>query len=138
MITYGSISKLHVFVSDVLELICCSPLISYDSVTSNLDRLAKIKNFTMFYEDLANNALPQWMFITPNMSESCEYLVFLSTDNVLVNDGHDSSVTTAGDWARTFLTPLLSNPHFMNGTLVLLSKQLAVPLIHNSSSLNFA
>jgi hypothetical protein len=43
---------------------------SYDSVTSNLDRLAKIKNFTMFYEDLANNALPQWMFITPNMSMS--------------------------------------------------------------------
>ena len=43
---------------------------SYDSVTSNLDRLAKIKNFTMFERDLANNALPQWMFITPNMSKS--------------------------------------------------------------------
>jgi hypothetical protein len=46
-----------------------SPLMSYDSVTSNLDRLAKIKNFTMFYNDLDNNKLPQWMFITPNMSE---------------------------------------------------------------------
>jgi hypothetical protein len=43
---------------------------SYDSVTSKLDRLAKIKNFTMFEEDLVNNALPQWMFITPNMSTS--------------------------------------------------------------------
>jgi hypothetical protein len=49
-----------------------SPLMSYDSVTSNLDRLAKIKNFTMFYENLENNALPQWMFITPNMSKSQE------------------------------------------------------------------
>ena len=45
-----------------------SPLMSYDSVTSNLNRLAKSKNFTMFSRDLANNKLPQWMFITPNMS----------------------------------------------------------------------
>jgi hypothetical protein len=45
-----------------------SPLISYDSVTSHNDRLTKIKNLTMFYQDLNNNALPQWMFITPNMS----------------------------------------------------------------------
>ncbi len=42
---------------------------SYDSVTQDFDRLAKSKNFTMFYKDLAANTLPQWMFITPNMSE---------------------------------------------------------------------
>jgi hypothetical protein len=46
-----------------------SPLISYDSVTSDLDRLAKIKNITMFNTDLKNNKLPQWIFITPNMSK---------------------------------------------------------------------
>lgn len=45
-----------------------SPLISYDSVTKDLNRLAKIKNFTMFNTDMANNKLPQWMAITPNMS----------------------------------------------------------------------
>jgi len=82
-----------------------NPLMSYDSVTSVTDRLAKIKNFTMFYEDLNANKLPQWMFITPNMT----------------NDGHDTSVTTAGAWAKGFLTPLLSNPNFMNGTLILLT-----------------
>ena len=38
------------------------------------------------------------------------------------NDGHDTSVTTAGKWARSFLTPLLSNVNFMKKTLVLLSK----------------
>lgn len=48
-----------------------SPLMSYDSVTSNLNRLAQTKNFTMFERDLAANKLPQWMFITPNMSKSC-------------------------------------------------------------------
>ncbi len=42
---------------------------SYDSVTSDADRLAKSKNFTLFYKDLEANTLPQWMFITPNMSK---------------------------------------------------------------------
>lgn len=45
-----------------------SPLMSYDSVTSDTNRLAQNKNFTLFEEDLAANRLPQWMFITPNMS----------------------------------------------------------------------
>lgn len=82
-----------------------NPLMSYDSVTSNLDCLAKIKNYTMFYEDLNANTLPQWMFITPNMT----------------NDGHGTSVTTAGAWSKSFLKPLLSNSNFMNNTLVLLT-----------------
>ena len=85
-----------------------SPLISYDSVTEDEDKLAKIKNLTMFYEDLSNNALPQWLFITPNMT----------------NDGHDSSVTVAGTWAKSFLEPLLTNDNFMNNTLVFLSQSL--------------
>lgn len=45
------------------------------------------------------------MFITPNMT----------------SDGHDTSVTTAGEWSTTFLTPLLDNPTFMKRTLVLLT-----------------
>jgi len=82
-----------------------NPLMSYDSVTSNTDRLAKSKNFTMFYEDLNNNALPQWMHITPNMT----------------NDGHDTSITVAGNWARNFITPLLTNPNFADNTLIQLT-----------------
>ena len=45
------------------------PAVIYNSVADVPDRLALIKNFTLFYEDLAANKLPQWMFITPNMSE---------------------------------------------------------------------
>jgi len=41
---------------------------NYKSVTTVPDRLAKIKNFTMFDSDLKENKMPQWMFITPNMS----------------------------------------------------------------------
>ncbi|KAL9127129.1 MAG: hypothetical protein Q9217_003937 [Psora testacea] len=68
-------------------------------------RLAHIKNFTLFYEDLKNNKLPQWMFITPNMT----------------NDGHDTSIAVAGAWANGFLTPLINDPQFMNGTCVMLT-----------------
>jgi acid phosphatase len=77
----------------------------YGSVENKADRLAKIKNTTLFFEDLKNDALPQWMFITPNIT----------------SDGHDTSVTTAGVWLRNFLEPLLTNPNFMKNTLVLVT-----------------
>ena len=77
MTTFESISNVYsIDPYDYLLTILTSPLISYDSVSSDLDRLAKTKNFTMFDRDLAANELPQWMFITPNMT----------------NDGHDSSI----------------------------------------------
>ncbi|PPQ65158.1 hypothetical protein CVT24_011021 [Panaeolus cyanescens] len=83
-----------------------NPLVIFDSVANFPDRLAKIKNFTLFREDLANDALPQWMFITPNMT----------------NDGHDSNVTVAGTFSKNFLTPLLKDPHFnAPKTLILLT-----------------
>jgi acid phosphatase len=82
-----------------------NPLVLYDSVTKNTQRLACLKNLTMFYNDLNANQLPQWMFITPNMT----------------SDGHDTSVTTAGAWTRAFLEPLMNNPNFMNNTLILIT-----------------
>lgn len=39
----------------------------------------------------------------------------------MTSDGHDSSITVAGSWSRNFLEPLLSNPYFMERTLVLLT-----------------
>jgi len=39
----------------------------------------------------------------------------------MTNDGHDSSITTAGQWARSFLEPLMNNTNFMSRTLVLLT-----------------
>lgn len=79
-----------------------NPGILYNSLTNTPSRLACIKNTSLFHTDLSHNTLPQWLFITPNMT----------------SDGHDTSVTTAGAWLRTFLTPLLSNPNFLNSTLI--------------------
>ena len=82
-----------------------NPLILFDSVTSNATRLSLIKNFTSFTSDLAAQTLPQWSFITPNM----------------LNDGHDTTITYAANWSRSFLDPLLNNTYFMNNTLVILT-----------------
>ncbi|KAA8893303.1 acid phosphatase [Sphaerosporella brunnea] len=82
-----------------------NPLVIYNSVGKHADRLAKLKNTTLFWEDLKAKKLPQWIFITPNMT----------------SDGHDSSVTVAGAWTRSFLEPLLENEYFMKRTLVLVT-----------------
>ncbi|KAJ2971567.1 hypothetical protein NQ176_g7629 [Zarea fungicola] len=89
-----------------------NPAIMHESVTNSAARLGRVKNMSNidtsrseFHKDLQNNALPQWMFITPNMT----------------SDGHDSGVTVAGQWARFFLEPLLTNPNFMQNTLVLVT-----------------
>ena len=81
-----------------------NPPIIYDWNTTP-ERLTYQKNFTIFYDDLEHKTLPQWMFITPNMT----------------NDGHDTSVTAAGKFSREFLTPLLDNEYFMDRTLILLT-----------------
>lgn len=68
-------------------------------------RLSYQKNITQFYQDLNAQRLPQWSFVTPNMT----------------SDGHDTSVTVAGQWIKGFLQPLLSNDYFMKRTLVLVT-----------------
>ncbi|KAK1993831.1 hypothetical protein LX36DRAFT_661136 [Colletotrichum falcatum] len=89
-----------------------NPPVLFDSVASSEQRLSQIKNLSMsepgrsmFHADLAAGALPQWVWVTPNMT----------------SDGHDSSVTTAGAWTRGFLEPLLADANFMRNTLVLVT-----------------
>ncbi|KFY59105.1 hypothetical protein V496_05836 [Pseudogymnoascus sp. VKM F-4515 (FW-2607)] len=82
-----------------------NPLALYESVTSNSTRLGTIKSFVDFETELKNKQLPQWSFITPNMS----------------NDGHDTTITFASTWSKKFLTPLLANEYFMKNTLIILS-----------------
>ena len=89
-----------------------NPAVIADSVTHYERKLSQIKNLSMidtersmFHKDLKDNKLPQWLFITPNMT----------------SDGHDTSVTTAGEWCRNFLEPLLTDKNFMDNTLVLLT-----------------
>ncbi|OAA48110.1 acid phosphatase [Beauveria brongniartii RCEF 3172] len=89
-----------------------NPAIMHDSIVHWESRLSQIKNLSLvdtsrsvFHKDLKDDKLPQWMFITPNMT----------------SDGHDTDVTTAGAWCRTFLEPLLDDKNFMKKTLVLVT-----------------
>ncbi|KAF6783879.1 putative acid phosphatase, partial [Colletotrichum musicola] len=77
-------------------------LVRFDSVTLEEHRLARLKNLTLFYEDLNANRLPQWAFITPN----------------LYNNGHDTNISVSCNWTRSFVEPLLKNPNFDNGNTV--------------------
>jgi acid phosphatase len=100
-----------------------NPAVLYDSVADKSDRLAKTKNMTLFNSDLKADALPQWMFITPNMTSDGEYLR-CGCDDALCTDlaiGHDSTVTVAGKWTRSFLEPLLNDARFMHNTLVMIT-----------------
>ncbi|AEO70364.1 uncharacterized protein THITE_122814 [Thermothielavioides terrestris NRRL 8126] len=82
-----------------------NPLALYQSITNNATRRAQIKSFVNLTSDIEAKKLPQWSFVTPNMT----------------NDGHDTNITFAAAWARAFLEPLLKNDYVMNKTLLILS-----------------
>ncbi|XRM40826.1 hypothetical protein ABZX51_004134 [Aspergillus tubingensis] len=81
------------------------PLVMFDKISSNDTALRLIKNFTSFEEDMKNKVLPQWAFITPNMT----------------NDAHDTNITFGSKWLRSFVEPLMNNTYFWDNTLLLLT-----------------
>lgn len=82
-----------------------NPLVLFDSVVQNETRARQIKNFTDFENDLTDKKLPQWAFITPNMT----------------NDAHDTNITFGAKWERSWMSTLLTNDYFMNDSLILLT-----------------
>ncbi|RAL17606.1 acid phosphatase [Aspergillus homomorphus CBS 101889] len=82
-----------------------NPLVLFDSVAKNDTRARQIKNFTSFEIDMSNKKLPQWAFITPNVT----------------NDAHDTNITFGAKWERSWVAGLLNNEYFMNNTLLLLT-----------------
>ncbi|KAL4942097.1 hypothetical protein BDV06DRAFT_170208 [Aspergillus oleicola] len=82
-----------------------NPLVLFDSVTASATRNRQIKNFTSFYQDLKYHRLPQYSFITPNMT----------------NDGHDTTIEFSGRWTWDFLIDLLDNEYFTKDSLILLT-----------------
>ncbi|KAH9217921.1 acid phosphatase-like protein [Leptodontidium sp. 2 PMI_412] len=82
-----------------------NPFVSFDRIRQNGTRLAQIQDFSSFQRDVAANTLPQYSHLSPNM----------------LNDGHNTSLSFATAWVQSFLTPLLSNPKFMEKTLILLT-----------------
>jgi acid phosphatase len=82
-----------------------NPLILFDNVAGNASRASQIKNFSSLWSDIDNNSLPQWAFITPNMT----------------NDAHDTNITFASVWERGFVEKLENYTDFWNESLILLT-----------------
>ncbi|KAG0236943.1 hypothetical protein BGW42_002156 [Actinomortierella wolfii] len=82
-----------------------NPFISFKRISRNRERCAKIVNAKQLNVDLANNDLPQFSFYTPNMK----------------NDGHETSLSYVARWLKRFLEPKLSDPNFINNTVVLVT-----------------
>jgi acid phosphatase len=61
--------------------------------------------FTQFATDLANNMLPQYSFVAPN----------------LVDDAHDGTLAQADAWLQTNIAPLIANPAFQASGLLIIT-----------------
>lgn len=67
--------------------------------------MLNVNSFVDFRNDLAAKRLPQYAFLSPNMT----------------NDGHDSSLEFAVTWSHDFLMPLLQEDAMDGKTLILLT-----------------
>lgn len=66
---------------------------------------ANIVSFTQFASDLANNALPQYSFIVPNV----------------LHDAHDGTLAQADDWLQQNIAPLIANAAFQASGLLIIT-----------------
>ena len=74
-----------------------------DVVNSSTEKMNLVP-FTQFPKDMANNALPAYSFITPN----------------ICNDAHNCSLGTADAWLKKNIDPLVQNSNFKNGDLLII------------------
>ncbi|KAI8873383.1 phosphoesterase [Ramicandelaber brevisporus] len=83
-----------------------NPFISYVNVQNNAAWCAKIVNAEKQLPlDLANNAVPQYSFYTPDMN----------------NDGHDTSLSYASNWLKGLLPTLMNDPNLAQDTAFVLT-----------------
>lgn len=74
-----------------------------DVVNSNT-QMQNLTSFSQFSSDLANNALPNFSFVVPN----------------LLDDGHSAPLQLADLWLQTNIAPLISNATFKKDGLLII------------------
>jgi phosphatidylinositol-3-phosphatase len=81
-----------------------NPFIYFDNIRNNPARCDRIVPFTQFAADLQANALPDYVWITPNMCNSM----------------HDCSLETGDTWLQTWISQIIAAPAWQqNGILFL-------------------
>ncbi|KAH8198530.1 hypothetical protein TruAng_007309 [Truncatella angustata] len=79
--------------------------VSFDSINKDGSRLAKLLSFEDFKRELAAGTLPQFIMMSPDM----------------LNDGHNTTLSYATNWAHEFLLPLLADDAFAEPTVIQLT-----------------
>ncbi len=81
-----------------------NPFTYFSDVLNSPDQLNNLVPFSQFSTDLANNTLPQFSFIVPNV----------------LDDAHDGSLADADSWLRTNIDPLIQSPLFQQDGLLVI------------------
>ncbi len=102
-----------------------NPFISVNNIRTNPARLAKIVNADRLAADVAAGTLPQYCWFTPNIQNDGH-----SPPGIDFSD-HVGEVRFLSNWLKGFLTPLLANPRFMKGTLVVVTFDESIPHADN-------
>ena len=80
------------------------PVSYFSDVVSDPNQVNNLVPFTQFATDLANDQLPDYSLVIPN----------------LLNDAHDGPLSVADAWLQTNIDPLLANSSFQqNGLLII-------------------
>lgn len=81
-----------------------NPFSLLSDVQNNPAQAANIVPFTQFATDLANNSLPNFSFIVPDVN----------------NDAHDGKLATADSWLQSNMAPLIASSTFQSGGLLVI------------------
>jgi len=81
-----------------------NPFSFLSDVQNNTSQAANIVPFTQFATDLANNSLPNYSFIAPDVN----------------NDAHNGTLAAADSWLQSNIAPLVASSTFQNGGLLVI------------------
>jgi phospholipase C len=82
-----------------------NPFALLSDVQKDPTQAANIVPFSEFGSDLANNALPQYAFIAPNVN----------------NDAHNGTLAAADSWLQSNIAPVISSSMFQNSGLLIIT-----------------
>ena len=82
-----------------------NPFTYLSDVQNDSAQAANVVPFTQFATDLANNALPQYSFIAPN----------------LLDNAHDGTLAQADAWLQANIAPLIASPAFQSSGLLIVT-----------------
>ncbi len=82
-----------------------NPFAYLSDVQNDSAQAANLVPFTQFAADLANDELPQYSFVAPN----------------LMDDAHDGSLAQADVWLQANIAALLASPQFQSGGLLIIT-----------------